>query len=123
VPDALVRHQNAALGQDQLDVTQAQAEDVVQPYSVADDLGRKPVPGNRRRVRVSFRQPRLATVRAPTPVNLAVRRETGEELVVKVHYDEGVAIHVGPEPCVSIREGAGEASVGECAGQPLSREI
>ena len=38
-------HHNAALGQDQLDVTQAQAEDVIQPHGVADDLGRKPVPG------------------------------------------------------------------------------
>jgi len=41
---------------------------------------------------------------------------------VQVRYDEGVAIHVGPEPCVDIREGAGEASVGERIGQPLSRE-
>jgi hypothetical protein len=41
---------------------------------------------------------------------------------VEVHYDEGVAIHVGPEPCVGIREGVGEASAGECIGQPLSRE-
>ena len=38
-------HHDAALGQDQLDVTQAQAEDVIQPHGVADDLGRKPVPG------------------------------------------------------------------------------
>jgi len=41
---------------------------------------------------------------------------------VKVHYDEGVANHIGPEPCADTREGAGEASVGEHAGQPLSRE-
>jgi hypothetical protein len=41
---------------------------------------------------------------------------------VQVHYDEGVASHIGPEPCAGIREGAGEASVGEHAGQPLSRE-
>jgi hypothetical protein len=41
---------------------------------------------------------------------------------VQVHYGEGVAIHIGPEPCVGIREGAGEASVGEHTGQPLSRE-
>jgi len=41
---------------------------------------------------------------------------------VEVHYDEGVAIHVGPEPCAGIREGVGEASAGECIGQPLSRE-
>ena len=41
---------------------------------------------------------------------------------MRVDYDEGVAIHIGPEPCAGIREGAGEASVGERAGQPLSRE-
>ena len=42
---------------------------------------------------------------------------------MQVHYDEGVAIHIGPEPCAVIREGGGEASVGEGTGQPLSREI
>jgi hypothetical protein len=41
---------------------------------------------------------------------------------VQVHYDEGVAIHIGPEPCVGVREDADEASVGEGIGQPLSRE-
>jgi hypothetical protein len=41
---------------------------------------------------------------------------------VRVHHDEGVAIRIGPEPCVGIREGVGEASVGERIGQPLSRE-
>jgi hypothetical protein len=42
---------------------------------------------------------------------------------VKVHHDEGVAIHIGPEPCAGVCEDVGEASVGEHAGQPLSREI
>jgi hypothetical protein len=41
---------------------------------------------------------------------------------VQVHYDEGVASHIGPEPCADIREGVGEASGGEHIGQPLSRE-
>jgi hypothetical protein len=41
---------------------------------------------------------------------------------VKVHCNEGVAIRIGPEPCVGIREDDGEASVGEHIGQPLSRE-
>ena len=41
---------------------------------------------------------------------------------MQVHYDEGVAIHIGPEPCAVIREDVGEASAGEHAGQPLSRE-
>jgi len=40
---------------------------------------------------------------------------------VQVHYDEGVAIHIGREPCVGARKGADEASVGEGIGQPLSR--
>ena len=41
---------------------------------------------------------------------------------MKVHYDEGVATRIGPEPCVGVREGVGEASAGERAGQPLSHE-
>jgi hypothetical protein len=68
----------------------------------------------------------LHTVRRVAPISgehLVVRRETGKEEVVRVHCDEGVANHVGPEPCAGIREGIGEASVGVRAGQPLSREI
>ena len=42
---------------------------------------------------------------------------------MKVHYDEGVANHIGPEPCAGVREDTGEASAGERIGQPLSREI
>ena len=42
---------------------------------------------------------------------------------MKVHCDEGVASHIGPEPCAVVREDIGEASAGECIGQPLSREI
>ena len=41
---------------------------------------------------------------------------------MKVRCDEGVANRIGPEPCAGAREGTGEASVGVCAGQPLSRE-
>jgi hypothetical protein len=41
---------------------------------------------------------------------------------VQVHCDEGVAIHIGPEPCVGVPEDGDEASVGEGIGQPLSRE-
>ena len=41
---------------------------------------------------------------------------------MQVHYGEGVAIRIGPEPCAVTREGGGEASVGEHIGQPLSRE-
>jgi hypothetical protein len=37
---------------------------------------------------------------------------------VKVRDDEGIANRIGPEPCASN----GEASVGECIGQPWSRE-
>ena len=33
-----------------------------------------------------------------------------------------LAIHIGPEPCAVVREGDGEASVGEHIGQPLSLE-
>jgi len=51
-----------------------------------------------------------------------VRRETGKEWSVQVRYDEGVATHIGPKPCIGAREGAGEASVGERIGQQLSHE-
>ena len=41
---------------------------------------------------------------------------------MQVHCDEGVATHIGPEPCAGVREDVGEASAGERAGQPLSRD-
>ncbi len=41
---------------------------------------------------------------------------------MRVHYDEGVANHIGPKPYVGTREGVGEASGGVRIGQPLSRE-
>ena len=41
---------------------------------------------------------------------------------MRVRHDEGVANHIGPEPCVGGREAGGEASAGDGAGQPLSRE-
>jgi hypothetical protein len=40
---------------------------------------------------------------------------------VQVLYDEDVASHIAPEPCVLFREGQGEASAGAHAGWPLSR--
>ena len=39
---------------------------------------------------------------------------------MQVPYGEGVAIHIGPEPCADVRKGVGEASAGECTGQPLN---
>ncbi|GEO16434.1 hypothetical protein MAE02_41300 [Microvirga aerophila] len=50
------------------------------------------------------------------------RRETGKEQVVQVHYDEGVATHIDPEPCEGNREAVVEASAGARAGQPLSHD-
>ena len=41
---------------------------------------------------------------------------------MKVQYDEGLANRIDPEPCVGVREDAGEASAGERTGQPSSRE-
>ena len=35
---------------------------------------------------------------------------------MQVHYDEGVVIHIGPEPCVGVRKDAREASAGEGIG-------
>lgn len=40
---------------------------------------------------------------------------------MKVHYDEDLASHIVPAPCVVFHEGQGEASAGERAGWPLSR--
>ena len=59
---------------------------------------------------------------AALPNELTVRRETGKEQRVQVPYDEGIANRIGPEPCAGIREDVGEASVGERAGQPSSRD-
>ena len=42
--------------------------------------------------------------------------------MVQVHYDEGIANHIGPEPCVVGREAGGEASAGGGIGQPLVRQ-
>ena len=41
---------------------------------------------------------------------------------MEVRHDEGVAIHIDPEPCAVVRKGGSEASVGEHIGQPLSLE-
>ena len=41
---------------------------------------------------------------------------------MQVHCDEGIANHIGPEPCAGAREGVGEASVGERIGQPMNLE-
>ena len=41
---------------------------------------------------------------------------------MQVHYDEGIANRIDPEPCAGVREGAGEASAGGREGQPLSRD-
>jgi hypothetical protein len=41
---------------------------------------------------------------------------------VKVHCNEGVAIHIGPESCAGGREAVREALTGERVGQPLNRE-
>lgn len=42
---------------------------------------------------------------------------------MKVSYVEGLASHGGPESCVCIGNGAGEALTGGRAGRVLSREI
>jgi hypothetical protein len=49
-------------------------------------------------------------------------QETGKEQEVQVHYDEGLANHIGPEPCGGLREEADEKSVGERVGGVSRRE-
>jgi hypothetical protein len=44
LPDAsVVRDYHATLSRDQLDLTQAQAENILQPHGVAGDLGREAI--------------------------------------------------------------------------------
>jgi hypothetical protein len=38
-PDALVGNQHGTFGEDQLDIAQAEAEHMIQPHGVTDDLG------------------------------------------------------------------------------------
>jgi len=45
-----------------------------------------------------------------------VRRETGMEKEMRELYVEGVAIRDGPELCVGVREGVGEALTGVRVG-------
>jgi hypothetical protein len=49
-------------------------------------------------------------------------QETGKEQEVQVLYDEGVANHIGPEPCGGLREEADEKSVGARVGGVSRRE-
>ena len=45
------------------------------------------------------------------------------EKEMRTLYIEGVATHDGPESCVAVRKGGGEALTGVPAGPVLSREI
>ncbi|MCL2022364.1 MAG: hypothetical protein FWG81_09920 [Betaproteobacteria bacterium] len=51
-----------------------------------------------------------------------MRWEVGKEVDGAVHYDEGVANHIGLKPCVFVRKDECEASAEVRIGQPLSRE-
>ena len=48
--------------------------------------------------------------------------KAGELKGMKESNRERVATYTGPEPCASVRKDDGEASVGDHAGWPLSRE-
>jgi len=49
-------------------------------------------------------------------------QETGKEQEVQVLYDEGLAHHIGPEPCGGLREEADEKSVGARVGGVSRRD-
>ena len=48
--------------------------------------------------------------------------KAGEVLWMRVPCNQGLANRVGPESCVDVREGVGEALTGEGAGRVLSLE-
>src|SRR5215471_18343147 len=58
----------------------------------------------------------------PTIHYAQICQETGKEQEVQVHYDEGLANHIGPEPCGGLREEADEKSVGARVGGVSRRE-
>jgi hypothetical protein len=47
--------------------------------------------------------------------------ETGGRQMVKVHCDEGLTNHIGPESCAAVREDVREALTGVRAGQATER--
>ncbi len=53
-------------------------------------------------------------------VDTVVRREAGEEKMVRIHLDKGVASHIGPEPCARVREGTDEATT---AGRTILEKL
>jgi hypothetical protein len=61
--------------------------------------------------------------RVAPPRHIAqICQETGKEQEVQVLYDEGLANHIGPEPCGGLREEADEKSVGARVGGVSRRE-
>ena len=65
---------------------------------------------------------RFALPRAGWWQKAQICQETGKEQEVQVLYDEGLANHIGPEPCGGLREEADEKSVGARVGGVLRRE-
>ena len=58
----------------------------------------------------------------PLKHSAQICQETGKEQEVQVHYDEGLANHIGPEPCGGLREETDEKSVGARVGGVSRRE-
>ena len=57
-----------------------------------------------------------SATRLPVKHSAQICQETGKEQEVQVLYDEGLANHIGPEPCGGLREEADEKSVGGHVG-------
>jgi hypothetical protein len=55
VPDRLVGHGDASVGQEIVDFAEAEGESLIEPHSVADDRGREPVTGDSGRRRRTCR--------------------------------------------------------------------
>lgn len=96
------------------------------PIPIPDARGLNELLWRPQQARVGVRRPSTVLITTAATrsaaLKLSVRRETGKEYGVKVSDDKDIASHVDPKPCGGVREGAGEASAGACAGWPLSLE-
>jgi hypothetical protein len=69
LPDRLIGHDNSPLGEEILDIAEAQTEAMVRPDRIADDLGRKTITGVTRPDRFSWHQSFSFAAKLTMPTN------------------------------------------------------